>query len=105
MNFLLKCHALSPIFLTFLVVHFYMHIYVSILNLWFLSYRSKIFICYRQLYGLHSVNRMIAQKLRPSRSKMRKNSSRNKKTQADLNFLAMDPKFLFVVDNFTAYNL
>ena len=31
--FLLKCHALCPICLTFLVVHFYTHIYVSILNL------------------------------------------------------------------------
>ena len=33
-TFLLKCHALCPICLTFLVVHFYTHIYVSILNLW-----------------------------------------------------------------------
>ncbi len=32
-NFLLKCHGLCPICLTFLVVHFYTHIYVSILNL------------------------------------------------------------------------
>ena len=30
---LLKCHTLCPIWLTFLVVHFYTHIYVSILNL------------------------------------------------------------------------
>ena len=33
-NFLLKCHALCPICLTFLVVHFYMHIYVSLLKIW-----------------------------------------------------------------------
>ena len=33
-NFLLKCHALRPICLTFLVIHFYTYIYVSILNLW-----------------------------------------------------------------------
>ena len=32
-NFLLKCHALYPICLTFLVVHFFTHIYY-ILNLW-----------------------------------------------------------------------
>jgi len=32
-TFLLKCHALCPICLTFLVVYFYTHIYVSILNL------------------------------------------------------------------------
>ena len=32
-NFVLKCHALCPICLTFLVVHFYTHIYLSILNL------------------------------------------------------------------------
>ena len=34
-NFLLKCHALCPICLTFLIVHFYTHIYVSIQNLCF----------------------------------------------------------------------
>ena len=33
-NFLLKCPALCPICLTFLVVHFYTHIYVSMQNLW-----------------------------------------------------------------------
>ena len=33
-NFLLKCHGLCPICLTFFVVHFYTHIYVSILYLW-----------------------------------------------------------------------
>ena len=36
---------------------------------------------------------------------MRKNSSRNKKTRADLTFWAIDPKFSYVVDNFMAYNL
>ena len=33
-NFLLKCHALYPICLTFLVVHFFTHIYY-ILILWY----------------------------------------------------------------------
>ena len=36
---------------------------------------------------------------------MRKNSSRNKKTRADLNFWAIDPKCLYIVDSFMAYNL
>ena len=36
---------------------------------------------------------------------MRKNSSRNKKTRADLNFLAIDPKFSYVVDSFMTYKL
>ena len=36
---------------------------------------------------------------------MRKNSFRNKKTRADLNFWAMNPKFLHVVDSFMAYIL
>jgi hypothetical protein len=36
---------------------------------------------------------------------MRRNSSRNKKTRADLNFLAIDPKFWYVLDNFMAYIL
>ena len=36
---------------------------------------------------------------------MRKNSFRNKKTRADLNFWAMNPKFLHVVDNYMANNL
>ena len=36
--FLLKCHALCPICLTFLVVHFYTLIYVSILNLCFFHF-------------------------------------------------------------------
>ena len=36
---------------------------------------------------------------------MRKNLFRNKKTRADLNFWAMNPKFLHVVDSFMAYNL
>ena len=36
---------------------------------------------------------------------MRKNSFRNKKTRADLNFWAMNPKFLHAVDSFMAYNL
>jgi len=40
-NILLKCHALCPICLTFLVVHFYTYIYVSILNLWFSGWRGQ----------------------------------------------------------------
>ena len=36
---------------------------------------------------------------------MRKNSSWNNKTRSDLNFLAIDPKFLHVVDSFMAYIL
>ena len=36
---------------------------------------------------------------------MRKNSFRNKKTRADLNFWAMNPKFLHVVDSLMAYIL
>ena len=36
---------------------------------------------------------------------MRKNSFRNKKTSADLNFWAMNLKFLQVVECFMAYNL
>ena len=36
---------------------------------------------------------------------MRKNSFRNKKTRDDLNFWAMNPNFLHVVDSFMAYIL
>ena len=38
---------------------------------------------------------------------MRKNSSRNKKqkTRDDLNFWAIDLKFLYVLNSFMAYNL
>ena len=36
---------------------------------------------------------------------MRKNSSRNKNTRADLNFWAMDLKYLYVVDSYMAYIL
>ena len=36
---------------------------------------------------------------------MRKNTSRNKKTSADLNFWAIDPTFLYVVVSFMAYIL
>jgi len=36
---------------------------------------------------------------------MRKNYFRNKKTCADLNFWAMNPKYLHVVDSFMAYIL
>ena len=43
-------------------------------------------------------------KLRPGGSKMQKNSSR-KKTRAYLNFWAIDPKFLHVLDSFMAYIL
>ena len=48
---------------------------------------------------------LIALKLRPSRSKMCKIFLRNKKTRADLNFWAIDPKFLYVLNSFMAYNL
>ena len=36
---------------------------------------------------------------------MRKIFLRNKKTRADLNFKAIDLKFLYVVNSFIAYNL
>ena len=36
---------------------------------------------------------------------MHKNSSRKKKTLVDLNFWAIDPKFLYVVGSFMAYKL
>ena len=43
-KFLLKCHALSPICQTFLVIHFYTYIYVSILNIWYWFVTMEVFV-------------------------------------------------------------
>ena len=66
-------------------------------NVYMLQTASWLFMAYNF--------RLIAFKLRPSRSKKRKNFSWNKKTCADLNFLSIDPKFSYIVDSFMAYKL
>ena len=60
--------------------------------------QTQIFL-WRNLTGCLNY-RLIALKLRPSRSKMRKKIMR-----ADLNFEAIDLKFLNVVNSFMAHNL
>ena len=53
-TFLLKCHALCPICLNFLVVHFYTYIYVSILNLWAAPTEWTIDLCIWRNSLVHS---------------------------------------------------